>query len=118
MKLKRILLAVYWILLFIGTHLPPSDIVAPVLNFDKAIHFFAYFILGFLLGRSENLGQWSRFIYGLILLTIYASVDELTQPYFGRSSEWLDGLADFIGSASGLLWAKRFQNSASFQVQE
>lgn len=38
----------------------------------------------------------------LLVLTAYSLFDELTQPYVGRTFDWLDLLADFIGSSLGI----------------
>jgi hypothetical protein len=43
------------------------------------------------------------FALGLI---VFGGIDELTQPWFDRSAEWLDWLADVAGIGLGLVLGK------------
>ena len=50
MKLNNISVIIFLILITIGSSIPGKNMPAlNVLNFDKALHFVEYFILGFLL---------------------------------------------------------------------
>ncbi|TWT99977.1 VanZ like family protein [Botrimarina colliarenosi] len=94
-------LVFYWLLLFIGTHIPDPQLPGPTLDYDKFMHAGAYAVLTTLLliacrrtGASPRL--WGRLaVAGLVLL--YGAIDEVTQPYFGRSCDLLDWLADLAG---------------------
>ncbi len=111
-KLWLLSLGGYWLALFIATHVPtPEVIVGDILNFDKAIHAGAYFVLATLLfitcrraGVTTNL----TVRLGLVALALaYGAFDELTQPYFGRHCSLLDWYADGVGIALAMgldLW--------------
>lgn len=95
--MKNILIA-YWILCFFLTHLPPSNVPQVANNFDKAFHFAGYMLLAILFQFNRRRGV----LVSLLVLTAYSLFDELTQPYVGRTFDWLDLLADFIGSSLGI----------------
>ena len=101
------LLAVYWLTLFAGTHVPPVAVPVTTLG-DKTEHFIAYGVLGLLLvswlrltGRpaTRRAAVW----IALALAISYAAVDELTQPLVGRACDVRDMLADAVGAAIGTL---------------
>ena len=103
-------LIAYWILLFIATTIP-SDNFSDVLQIgDKLKHFFAYYILAFLLSLNLHFQEkWkklavSAFIYSFFITTIYGAVDEIHQILVpNRSAEFLDWVADMLGSLSGVI---------------
>ncbi len=101
----------------------PSGIIAPlrelrILGIEGItlasflIHFFLYGVLGFLAGRSlAGGGQLTirLFLIGLILCTLFGLLDELYQISVpGRAFEWIDVLANGLGSAAGLgmFWSR------------
>ena len=98
-------LALYWILLFVGTHLPPKHVQGTQVS-DKLLHVLAYAGLAFLTALSfvnlttRSVLQWLTICS---LLAIYAAIDELSQMYVGRSAEWADWIADFTGIVVGLV---------------
>ena len=102
----------YWLALFIATHVPtPEVIIGDAINFDKAIHAGAYFILAtlmFITSRRTGVTTNLTVRLGLAALALtYGAFDELSQPYFGRYCSLLDWYADGvgIGLAMGLdLW--------------
>ncbi len=109
----RLLLFSWWILIATATHVrldaQPTDVPVP----DKLIHFFMYAVLGLLLpmwhGWREPLnGKQATLYFSIIVL--YAILDELLQIPVGRTAEWLDGAADLLGGASGLLTAAMIRN--------
>ncbi len=93
----------YWGVLFILTHIPPSQ--APEIgSADKLLHLVAYTLLAFLVGSSLlTTGRWNRLAIsaGMILLAFYAGFDELTQILVGRTASWRDWSADLIGITMG-----------------
>lgn|GEM_PF-2052250 len=112
----NLLVAVYWIAMFTGTHIPnPEAIIGPEVS-DKLLHFAAYFVLmALLIGRDRLLtAQWPgvRRLGGWLLLLIgYAAADELLQavPGINRHADVQDALADVAGAVAAatvaFLWA-------------
>jgi VanZ family protein len=97
--------AVYWIALFIGTHVPIPQGVG-VGETDKLIHFFAYAGLAALavltVGLRAGAGLRARHI-GLIVvgLAAFGGIDELTQPLVRREADWFDWYFDVAGVIVG-----------------
>lgn len=98
------ILAVYWVAMFIATHLPPSQVSIPG-GSDKSIHALAFFGLGFLL----SLWKWFKrpqsiatSIRTWLMILGYACVDELLQGPVGRTPDIHDGFADMIGATAGI----------------
>jgi len=89
-----------------ATHHPkPAGLLGPNAPSDKTLHFVAYGLLGGLVTttllaagryRRRSLAVWFS---GLL---VFAALDELTQPPFGRHAEPLDWLYDAIGLAVGI----------------
>ena len=105
-RLAPVLLIVYWISIFTGTHLPGSAVKSLHLQ-DKVLHFAAFAGLAFLLAWSLP-----RRIAGVIpgvaataaLATIYAVIDEWTQGFVAhRTPSFGDLVADALGITSGLI---------------
>ena len=114
-RLGVIALALYWIALFLGTHWPAGIDVGPQLN-DKVKHFGGYFGLAILCcyvtqsPGNDRRRSARRFLGVIIVLTVYASIDELTQAFSpGRHPDVFDALADLLGilTAVGLYLAAR-----------
>ena len=96
-------LAVYWTLIFVGTHLPGVSQIAPPVN-DKIQHFGAFFLLGTLLCYVTTSQRWLvRFsMIGLVGMG-YAALDEMTQQLIpGRYPDVRDFIADSIGLWSAI----------------
>lgn len=103
--MKRWILPVYWVLCLLATHSTLPKGAEPWLFADKVMHCLMYFILGGLLAwrlSSASAVSASRYFVAWLVLAAYGVFDELTQPYFGRSAEWLDWVADLVGSGSGI----------------
>lgn len=104
-RLVGLALAVYWIALFVGTHIPLPEFEELPKSSDKAMHFAAYAGLSFLIGLwiSARRALTVR-IYVLVFAAtvVYAVLDELLQIPVGRSCDVLDILADWAGSLIGL----------------
>jgi VanZ family protein len=101
-----VLTAGYVLVLLFATHYPkPEQFLGPDPPSDKTLHFLAYATLGFLAAATlAAAGRWSRgSLASLALgLAIFAGLDELTQPAFGRTAELLDWGYDLIGLAVGV----------------
>ena len=106
--LMRLITAVYWVAMCLGTHLPNPPDVVPSNVSDKWLHLGAYFGLAVLLIGSLAAGRrvTRRDAIRVWLVTIcYGALDELTQmiPVLHRSAEWKDLGADAAGAAVGVL---------------
>lgn len=102
-RLGVIALIVYWILIFIGTHIPEIPSSAPKIN-DKVMHFCAYFgLTTFLCYVSKPNVFWKRFGRIALIALSYAGIDEFTQSFVpSRTADWLDFAADACGTASAI----------------
>jgi len=106
-RLAMVVLAIYWLGIFVGTHLPNfGEIVDLRLRInDKVKHFSAFFLLGSLLCYVTNSSRWwKRFsLIGLAGMS-YAAVDEITQNFIpGRYPDVLDFAADAAGLWTAIL---------------
>lgn len=110
------LLAGYWALLFVATHLPQPLVegTAPE-GSDIALHLIAYGVLGVLLWRAlpSSWGLWGKVAVVLGVCAAYGAVDELTQtlPGINRSGDVKDWLANLAGATLACVgcwaWAAR-----------
>lgn len=104
--LLTIVLALYWSVAFLGTHLPvriPAVVVER--GGDKLLHFVGYAILASLLmGLRASRGPfgWHSVVMRWIVLAVYGAFDEITQQLVGRHADVADWCADQIGSLCGL----------------
>lgn len=92
---------VAWISAFICTHIPTSSIPRTGLG-DEWMHVVGYFFLGgivLLTLRAHGVRLGRRVALAMLVMTIYGGLDEITQPFFGRSASWTDLLADVAGTA-------------------
>ena len=105
-RLVLLLTALYWVVLFTATHLPPSRLPRTP-GGDKLHHFLGYFVLSFLLGATLLIVLRSRRrrIPLLVLFATagYGNFDELTQIPVGRQAELGDWAADVCGAATAAL---------------
>lgn len=114
----RIALGVYWAVLFAVTHLPQiNHETVPeweLLPFDKTMHFLTFGGLAGWLCWNRFLsqrGRWANAALALGVGVVYAVIEEITQPWFGRVCDAGDLLADLAGLAVGsivsaLLWTR------------
>jgi VanZ family protein len=102
-RLGVVALAVYWVAMAIGTHLPTTLDLSPKVN-DKIKHFTAFLGLAILMAyitNGRNLVR--RFTTIALIAIVYAAVDELTQSFIpGRQPDYADFVADCGGIAAGL----------------
>lgn len=101
-----VVLAVYGLLLVVGTHLPGDAVPGPIMASDKVIHFGAYMVLGALVAicvtpRGGRLAITTAAILWTLVIG-FGALDELSQPLFGRSCDLFDWLADAAGAAIGI----------------
>lgn len=105
-RIAPVLLAVYWILIFTGTHLPGSPIKSFDIS-DKLMHFTAFAGLSFLLAWSlprQVAGRVSGLVLTALVALTYAVIDEWTQGFVvNRSPSLGDFVADSVGIAVGLI---------------
>lgn len=97
-RLALVVLGLYWLAIFVGTHLPGALVVTPNVN-DKIKHFSAFFVLGGLLCYVTNSPRWfRRFSFIGLGGMAYAGIDEFTQRFVpGRSPDVADFVADSLG---------------------
>ncbi|WP_419194840.1 VanZ family protein [Novipirellula herctigrandis] len=103
-RLAIIVLAVYWLGMFIGTHLPSSVVRhGPRVN-DKLMHVCCFAGLGWLLcyvTTSDRL--LTRFSMIAVIGLFYAGLDEWSQGFVrGRSTDMMDFVADAVGLFSAI----------------
>lgn len=108
-RLAPILLVVYWILLFTGTHLPnlPKIPAPKIENIDKVQHFLGFGGLAFLLAWSiprGRRGPWRKITLAAVIAVIYAAIDEYTQQFVGRNTD----IYDFVANGAGIVTALLF----------
>jgi VanZ family protein len=104
--LPLVLLAGYWLVLFVGTHVPPEFPGLPPEGYDKVVHFSSFMILAGLLAVTWRC-IWGRLsilsvVTAWLLIVAYAAGDEATQPWFRRTCDIYDWRADACGAAVGL----------------
>lgn len=87
----------------------PPQVLPPFPYFDKFEHFIAY--LGLAAWFAAIYVQRRQRLVILILLIVMGGAIEILQGYTGRDPEWLDWLADIIGTLSGLAWPARWFNA-------
>jgi hypothetical protein len=98
----------YAIALIISTHIPIPQIVYSANVSDKWIHFLAYLILVFLIWysiRPQSRPMWRKPLAWLILVIVcaYGGIDEFIQPYFGRTKDFFDFVANSEGVITGFI---------------
>lgn len=102
-RIATICLCLYWLAIFVGTHLPQSSLPSLRLS-DKLLHAGAFAGLAFLLAWAVPTGKALRHAMFVILIAVaYGCIDELTQKFIpGRTCDLWDLLADSIGACLGL----------------
>jgi len=104
--LLTIALVLYWLVAFLGTHIPIPAGVIPRGGGDKVLHLVGYAILASLLmGLRASRGPfgWRSVIVRWAVLALYAAFDEVTQRLVGRHADVADWCADMLGSLFGLV---------------
>lgn len=101
---------IYLIVLTILLAMPSQDLPETFEVSDKMKHFFAFFVLSFLLGMSlhfqekfRNIAKYSVFVV-LALASFYGGLTEVIQSYVpGRSCDFIDWMFDLGGVLLGIL---------------
>ena len=123
--LLAIALVLYWLIAFLGTHVPIPAGAIPG-GGDKMLHYLGYAILASLLmGLRASRGPfgWYSIVMRWLVLAVYGAFDEFTQPFVGRNADVMDWCADLFGSFCGLglvvllvrVWSLRRAKSESMQ---
>jgi len=101
-------LITYCILIFLQSSFPSIESIPELPYTDKLIHFFVYAVLGALFLRAYKTLQIRNNLKLLLILSVlssslYGISDELHQYFVSsRSAEWMDILADILGSVFGV----------------
>lgn len=110
-RLRRAALAVciaVWSAAFVVTHVPGDSLPETGVS-DESLHFVGFFVLAsLLLGTLITFGlpPVRRIVLVLVAATLYAGIDETTQPAFGRSASFGDWLGDVGGAVAAVLTAE------------
>ena len=109
-------LIVYWIVLFVMTSLPSTMSISVGVS-DKIEHFGAYGLLSaFLFLAIKFQSKYSLLsdypaTFTIIIASLYGIIDEFHQLFIpGRSAEFYDWLADFLGSIIAVIILSLFFN--------
>jgi VanZ family protein len=96
-------LGMYWLALFVGTHVPIS-MKGMGQGGDKILHFLAFTGLAFLMsfGIGGRRPTWRAFAVVLVVALSYAGFDEFSQLLVGRHCDFWDWFADCLGTVTGL----------------
>ncbi|HEY3391521.1 MAG TPA: VanZ family protein [Lacipirellulaceae bacterium] len=102
----QIALALYWLVLFVTTHIPSELAALPGAWTDEFVHVTGFTLLAMLLATAW---QFSIGPLGLrhlalawILLVVYGAMDEWTQTFVSRHASLWDFLGDAVGALIGL----------------
>lgn len=105
LRIAIVALFSYWVLLFIGTHMPANKILASMHQSDKLLHVCAFAGLAFLMAWAipTNMHKlYQNTLVAAFVTVVYAGLDELLQIPVGRTADWKDFYADCIGIGIGL----------------
>lgn len=105
--LSKIALGLFWLALFVGTHLPVDPQILGPDGRDKIAHFGAYLTLALLVAITWQLAAGvlspRHLVFAWIGIAAYCALDEITQIPVGRDCEFGDWAADVCGAAVGLV---------------
>ncbi|MBC8215335.1 MAG: VanZ family protein [Candidatus Marinimicrobia bacterium] len=78
-----------------------------ILTYDKVIHFFEYFVFGFLAMKSFRSLTLRRVTTIILFGLAFSIFDEIWQSFVpGRSPSPYDAIADLLGIISGVILVK------------
>jgi VanZ family protein len=117
----QLALALYWLALFVTTHIPSELAALPGDSTDKFVHVTAFAVLALLLATAWQLSAGPLGLRHLalawLLLVAYGAIDEWTQSFVRRQASFWDFLGDAVGALIGLVlfWyvASRFKKPAA-----
>lgn len=104
-RVLAVLCGCLWLVAAIGTHIPAWGVPQTGCS-DKTLHAAGYAVLAgsFLLALwSRGIRRKKRFLLAILVLLVYAAVDEITQPLVGRYASVLDWVADAVGVGIAVL---------------
>ena len=93
-----------WTAAITATHLPSSDLPSMEVS-DKTLHLAGFTGLAGLFGltlAAYDTARRRRILLMLLIMPAYGAMDELTQPYFGRSCELADWACDVVGAVAAM----------------
>jgi len=104
-KFYRVLFALYALLILMLSSTPSSELPKSwLLQYDKVIHFFEYFIFGMLAIKSIPTVSKKTVLVLIPVGLLFGLMDEYLQSFIsGRFSSGLDVLSDTLGFAVGLI---------------
>jgi VanZ family protein len=99
--------AVYWLAMFVGTHVPLSRPPAnDPYSLDKLLHAAAFAGLAFLVtavGWACGFRSWKLYASVFVILAVYGIFDEASQAFVRRrEADPIDWLADLAGTLLGV----------------
>ncbi|MDB5389893.1 MAG: VanZ like family protein [Planctomycetaceae bacterium] len=104
LRWRYLLLAGFWLGMFIGTHLP--KVPQPLRKIsDKTMHGSGFAFLAYLLTWAtyrKPMSATRHWIFILTSIAVYGALDELLQIPVGRHCDFNDWLADMAGAFVGL----------------
>jgi VanZ family protein len=119
-RLWQLVLACYWLALFLGTHLPIDRLALHRGSADKFAHIAAFGGLAILVAITWRLSggrlHARQLIWVWIIVVLYGAIEETTQPLVNRSASLIDWMADALGATLGLVvfwwWLRRWLDKA------
>ena len=105
LRIAIVALLFYWILLFVGTHIPANAVLGKLYASDKVLHAAAFAGLAFLMAwaiPTDRSRIHKNTVFAAFVCVIYAAVDEILQIPVGRTADWKDFVADCVGVCVGL----------------
>lgn len=105
-----ILCVILWMGAFTATHVPGEDL-PEFHTSDTVLHVTGFAGLAstfFVTLAAYGVSRIHRIPTGICIMMIYAALDESTQPFFHRSQDIMDWLADLGGTALALLLCEAF----------
>jgi VanZ like family len=102
----QIALGLYWLALFVMTHIPSEMAALPGASTDKLVHVAAFALLAMMLATAWQLSAGPIGLRHLacawLLLVLYGALDEWTQTFVDRQASLYDLLGDAVGALIGL----------------
>jgi VanZ family protein len=104
-RVVRVCIAVVVSLLILGLSLTPKPL--PLLRnisfSDKIQHTAAYLALAFCVCAAFRRRGYAPVVLAVILCAAFGGAIEIVQPYFGRTKDLVDFLADLAGALAGAM---------------
>ncbi|MBN2211234.1 MAG: VanZ family protein, partial [Sedimentisphaerales bacterium] len=113
----QLLLVIYWPILFVSTHIPNLNLSdVHIHTTDMFLHGLAFWLLTLLYwltfhGRLRPSLRRRPLYFCLLILGIYAALDEISQKFVHRSAGWSDWAADLIGILTALVMLYLFRRA-------